>query len=208
MIIVMLGSPGVGKGTVSEILSNDLKFVHISTGELVREEIKNRTDLGKIMLEYSSKGELVPTKYITKIMKEVIEKNKDKNIILDGYPRSLEQAEELEKFAKIDKVINLVTKDEVILERLSFRRVCDTCGQIYHLKYFPPKFEGLCDNDQTRLVHRNDDKPEVIKERLKVYKTETQPLEDYYKETGILKEIDASGKPKEIAKLIKEVITI
>jgi len=205
MIIVLLGSPGVGKGTVSEILVNETDFVHISTGELVREEIKNRTELGKVMLEYSSKGELVPTKYITQIMKTKLDSLKGKDIILDGYPRSLEQAK-AEDFVKIDKVINLVTKDEVIIERLSGRRVCYQCGQIYHLKYFPPKITDVCDNDSSRLVHRTDDQPKVIKERLRVYRNETQPLEDYYKKQGILVEIDASGSPKEIAKLVKKAI--
>jgi adenylate kinase len=158
------------------------------------------------MLEYSSKGELVPTKYITNMMKDTLEKNKENIIILDGYPRSLEQAEELEKFAKIDFVINLVTSEETILERLSFRRVCYQCGQIYHLKYFPPKIQDICDNDQSKLIHRTDDMPEVIRERLKIYKSETRPLEEYYKTKGLLKEIDASGKPGDIAKLVENAL--
>jgi len=183
MNTIIFGPPGSGKGTYASFIEKKLGIVKISTGDIIREEIEKNTDLGKRMKEYANRGELVPDKIITEILKiRISEPDCMKNgFILDGYPRTIPQAQTLDKIANIDVIINLNVPDWIIIERLSSRRTCKKCEAIFNVKYVKPKVEGVCDKCGGELYQRDDDKPKVIKERIKVYQKQTQPLLKYYK---------------------------
>lgn len=202
----MLGKPGVGKGTIAKLMQKDYGFVQLSAGDLIRLEIKSKSAIGKRIKPIVASGKLIADKITAQLVKKALTKLKNKNIIFDGYPREILQAKMLEKIAKVDLVINLEAQDKIIIDRLSGRRICPKCSAIYHIRNQPPKKAGVCDKDKTKLITRDDDKPSVIKERLKVHKTQTKPLINYYAKKGILKNIDASDNPKRIMKLIKNII--
>ena len=210
MRLVLLGPPGAGKGTYASRLTVKLGVPHISTGDMVREEIKKQTDLGRKIKEYSDRGALVPDEIIIKLLANRLRKSDcDKGFILDGFPRTISQAEALEKIAKIDLVINLNVPDEIIITRLSNRLVCSKCGAIYNLLTLKPKREGICDKCGGRLYQREDDKPEVIKERLDVYRRQTAPLIEYYNNKGLLRNVsceDLMTPPDVMVEKIIEII--
>ncbi|MBW2976936.1 adenylate kinase [Candidatus Woesearchaeota archaeon] len=199
MNLVLLGPPGVGKGTVATKLSKELGIPHIATGDMLRENVANKTKLGLEAKSYMDKGLLVPDETVIEIVKERLKRDDcAKGFILDGFPRTINQAEEIGRATKIDTVINLQTNDKVIIGRLSKRRICRKCGFIYHLLYIKPKKGGICDKCGSELYQRNDDKAEAITERLEVYRKQTEPLIGYYKNKGILADVDASGTPEEV----------
>ena len=182
MRFIIFGPPGAGKGTYAYMLASKLEIAKISTGDIIREEIKGNTDLGKRIVDFVTRGKLVPDEIVIAVLKEEIDKpSSRKGFILDGYPRTIEQAKALDKIEKIDAVIRLVVPEWVIIERLSNRRTCKNCGAIYNVKYLKPKKLGICDTCGGELYQREDDKPEVIKERLRVYEAQTQPLINYYR---------------------------
>lgn len=203
MKIILLGAPGSGKGTVAEKLEKDFNLKHLSAGELLREEVKKETTIGKDIKKIIEKGNLVPDQFVVELIKLEV-KGKD-GYILDGFPRSIKQAEAIEE-QEIDAAIYLEVPEEVIVERLSGRRVCETGEHGYHIKYLPPKKEGICDHDGTKLVRRKDDDPEIIKERFSVYHKTTEPLVSHYKDKGILKTVDGSLSPEAVYEAVKEVI--
>jgi len=183
MQLIIFGPPGSGKGTYASRLGLRLGIASVSTGDLFREAIRQGTDLGRRVADFLNRGELVPDEITIQVLKERISRPDCKRgFILDGYPRTLEQARALDKVAKIDVIIRLIVPEWIIVERLSNRRVCRNCGAIYNLKYLKPKREGVCDKCGGELYQREDDTPQVIKERLKVYERQTQPLIDYYKD--------------------------
>ncbi len=183
MKLIMFGPPGSGKGTYASRLGSRLKIASVSTGDLFREAIKLGTDLGGRVAGFLNRGELVPDEITIEVLKERISRpDCKKGFILDGYPRTLEQARALDKVVRIDAIIHLIVPEWIIIERLSNRRVCRNCGAIYNLKYLKPKREGVCDKCGGELFQREDDTPKVIKERLKVYERQTRPLIDYYKD--------------------------
>lgn len=183
MRFIVFGPPGAGKGTYASRLARELKIAVISTGDIFRDEIKRNTDLGRKVAEFLNRGELVPDKIVTVVLAERMRTPDSKHgFILDGYPRTIEQAKALETITKVDAVIRLIVSEWIIVERLSNRRVCKKCGAIYNLKYLKPKRLGTCDNCGGELFQREDDKPNVIRERLKVYEAQTQPLIEYYKD--------------------------
>lgn len=195
MNIIMLGAPGAGKGTIASQMKDRYHLPHISTGEIFRENIKNNTELGKLAKTYIDKGALVPDDVTTDMtIKRLMESDCNDGFILDGFPRNNAQAIGLDKeFEKLNKKIDLVilvdATDKQITERLSGRRVCESCGATYHIVNMPPKKEGICDKCGAKLIHRKDDTEEVVLDRLRTYHEQTQPLIDYYKEKKVLKRV-------------------
>ena len=196
MIIIMLGAPGTGKGTVAGMLQEKLGIKQVSTGDIIRKNIKEQTELGKLAEQYISKGQLVPDDVTIKIVEDRLnEPDVQNGIILDGFPRTVKQAEALDKILeekgkKVDKVINLTTPEEEIIERIVNRRVCSNqeCKAVYNIVLHPPKVEGICDKCGSPLKQRADDSdPEAIKRRLEIYEEKTAPLVEYYQEKGVLK---------------------
>jgi adenylate kinase len=203
MNLVFLGPPGAGKGTIASALKEKLSIPHISTGDLFRSAIKNETELGKKVKEILASGNLVPDSVTIDMVKErLTDDDTKKGYILDGFPRTIFQADELQKMAKIDHVINFDLDTESVVKRLSGRRVCKSTGKTYHILYNPPKVEGVDDETGEPLIQRDDDKEEAILNRLEVYKKETEPLIAYYKDKGMLQTIDASSSPKEVLQLV------
>ena len=182
MNLILLGAPGAGKGTQAEAICKEYSIPAISTGNILREAVKNGDELGLKAKSYMDLGKLVPDQIVIDILKERIQKDDCKNgFVLDGFPRTLPQAEALDKMKiKIDKVVDINVPDEVILERLSGRRVCQKCGATYHIQNKKPKVDGVCDFCGDKLVKRKDDNVETIKDRLKVFHEQTEPLKEYY----------------------------
>ncbi|MBQ3848516.1 MAG: adenylate kinase [Clostridia bacterium] len=212
MIVIFLGAPGAGKGTQSLRAANAAGVPHISTGDIFRENIKNKTELGKLAESYISKGALVPDDVtVSLIEKRTHEKDCEKGFILDGFPRTSNQAKLFGRLLKKDKkelsvVINLDIKDEALLDRLVKRRVCPKCGASYHLTSLKPKKDGICDECGTALVQREDDREEVILQRLATYHEQTQPLIKYYKRKKLLVNIDGDRPVDTILKEVMKVI--
>jgi adenylate kinase len=203
MNIVALGQPGVGKGTYIDILVEKYKIPHISTGNMFREEIKKNTEFGRKVSSFVNNGELVSDELtISMLKKRLSEKDCKNGFFLDGFPRTIPQAETLEKIVKIDKVLNFVASEEIIIDRLSGRRTCRKCGATYHIRNVPPKVEGICDKCGGELYQRKDDTLEVIKMRNKEYLKKTKPLIDFYKKRGLLVNIDASPPIEEAEKKV------
>ncbi len=183
MRFIIFGPPGAGKGTYASRLGRELKIAVISTGDIFRDEVKRNTDLGREVAEFLNRGELVPDEIVIDVLvKKIRMPNSKHGFILDGYPRTIEQAKALDRLAMIDVVILLIVPEWIVVERLSNRRVCKKCGAIYNLKYLKPRRLGTCDNCGGELFQREDDKPRVIRERLRVYEAQTQPLIEYYKD--------------------------
>ncbi len=208
--IVLLGPPGSGKGTYASRLTSILRVPHISTGDMVRDEINAQTEIGRVIKEYSDLGELVPDEVIIRLLKERLKRSDcERGFILDGFPRTIQQAEALDGISKIDLVLNLNVPDEVIIQRLSNRIICRRCGAIYNKLTLKPKRDYICDNCGGELYTREDDRPEVIQERLNVYRKSTEPLIEYYKKKGLLKDVhcdDLMTPPEEIVEDIKSII--
>jgi len=189
MRIILLGAPGAGKGTQAVILSERFNIPHISTGDIFRSNIKNNTELGKNVKEYIDKGLLVPDELTIDIVKDRInESDCSDGFILDGFPRTIQQAQELDNILRsmdieLDCVLNINVSDEKIIRRLSGRRVCE-CGKTYHAQNNPPKQEGVCDSCNRKLFQRNDDREETVIQRLETYHQQTEPLIGYYKNSG------------------------
>jgi len=193
MNIILLGGPGVGKGTYATKLKKIYNIPHISPGELFRQHMKNQTDIGKQIKQFMDSGNLVPDEITISMVKERLAEDDAKNgYLLDGFPRTIPQADALATFAKIDVVINFFAEESVTIARLSGRRTCKKCGEIFHLRNIIPKQEGICDKCGGELYQRADEKEEVIKERLEIYEEKTKPLVEYYKNKGLLQKVDAN----------------
>ena len=196
MNLILLGAPGAGKGTQAEVICDKLSIPAISTGNLIREAIKNQTELGMAVKQYIEAGQLVPDDVVIQMVKERLAKDDCKNgFILDGFPRTVPQAEALDKMGIIiDKVIDIEVRDEEITKRLSGRRVCEGCGASYHTAFKPTKVEGICDKCGAKTVLRTDDHPDTVKERLNVYHAQTEPLIAYYKAQGKLYPVEGQDE--------------
>ena len=196
MKIIMLGAPGAGKGTQAKKIAAKYAIPHISTGDIFRANIKNNTELGQKAKTYMDKGELVPDELVVDlIMDRFKEADCANGYVLDGFPRTIPQAEALDKALSdngesVDYAINVEVPDENIINRMSGRRACVGCGATYHIQFNPTKVEGICDACGEKLILRDDDKPETVKNRLSVYHEQTQPLIEYYSGKGVLKEVD------------------
>lgn len=210
--IILLGPPGSGKGTQAKLLSKKYSIPHIAMGDILREEVAKKTPLGKKVNVYMSKGELVPDEIVIEVLKKRLQEADCVNgFILDGFPRTLNQAKALDNMLnelnlKIDAVIYIDVPDEEIMKRLSLRRTCKVCGRIYNLHYNPPKQDGKCDVCGGELIIRDDDKPEVIKNRLKVYNDQTKPLVNYYETHKLLIRINGVDPiDKVFRQIVKEL---
>lgn len=211
MRMVLLGPPGAGKGTHAKVLKEKYGLAHLATGDILRRNIKQGTGLGVQARATIEKGELVSDNLVNEMMfAEIKEISQGKGFILDGYPRTLGQAEALEKFLNqagtpLDLVLNFETSEKVILDRLSGRRVNPTTGRVYHVRNMPPKKEGICDETGEALIQRKDDKPETVLHRLKVYNEETSPLIQFYQQRGLLQNIPGDYDVPELQPIITKL---
>lgn len=209
MKLVILGPPGAGKGTQAEYIVKRYNIPHISTGDIFRENIKNNTELGKKAKSYMDKGLLVPDDLVIALVEDRLNKDDAKGgFLLDGFPRTVAQAVSLDSILdknedKLTKVINISVDPEILIERAVGRRVCKTCGMTYHVKFNPPKEEGVCDKDGTKLIQRDDDTEETVKTRISVYFDQTAPLIDYYRAQNLLIDIDGA---KDIDKVFDDIV--
>jgi adenylate kinase len=212
MRLLLLGGPGAGKGTQAKIISQRLGIPHISTGDIFRENVRNSTALGKQVADILNEGRLVPDNITNDIVKDRLQKDDCKNgYILDGYPRTIEQAQFLDKYLsgigqKLDYVINIDTSDDCIITRLSERRSCPICGRVYHLVNTPPAKEGVCDSCGGTLIQREDDREDTVRDRLDIYHRQTEPLIRYYSESGILVSVDGERRVEPILVDIYRII--
>lgn len=212
MKIIMLGAPGAGKGTQAKMIAEKYSIPHISTGDIFRANIKNGTELGKKAKSYMDKGQLVPDELTLDLIMDRFKADDCKNgYVLDGFPRTIPQAEVLDNALnelgdKIDYAIDVDVPDENIIKRMSGRRACLSCGATYHIEHIPPKTEGICDTCGQELVLRDDDKPETVKNRLNVYHEQTQPLIDFYTAKGILKTVDGTVDMKDVFGAIVSIL--
>jgi adenylate kinase len=208
-IIIFLGPPGAGKGTQAERLAEDLKIKKISTGDILREAVAKGTELGQRSKSYMERGELVPDEIILGIIEEAI--NDEEGFILDGFPRNINQAKALDemlsrKGLNITHVIFLDVPDEEIIKRIAYRRVCLNCGTVYNLIFNPPKEDEICNNCGSKLVQREDDREEVVRKRLEVYRDSTEALVKIYEERGVLRRINGVGDREEVFRRIREAL--
>ena len=211
MKIIMLGAPGAGKGTQAKKIADKYSIPHISTGDIFRANIKEGTELGQKAKGYMDQGLLVPDELVVDLVVDRVKKEDCKNgYVLDGFPRTIPQAESLdaalaELNEKIDYALNIDVPDDNIINRMSGRRACVGCGATYHIKYNPTKVEGVCDACGEKLILRDDDKPETVKNRLSIYHEQTQPLIDYYNKAGVLAEVDGT---KDMEDVFKDIVNI
>ena len=212
MKIIMLGAPGAGKGTQAKMIAEKYSIPHISTGDIFRANIKNGTELGKEAKKYMDQGLLVPDELTVKILLDrVAQPDCTNGYVLDGFPRTIPQAEVLDKALnelgdQIDYAINVEVPDENIIRRMGGRRACLNCGATYHIEHIPPKAEGICDTCGKELVLRDDDKPETVKNRLEVYHNQTQPLIEFYSAKGVLKNVDGTVDMKDVFAAITAIL--
>lgn len=204
MKIIFLGAPGAGKGTQAEIVAEKFGIPTVSTGNIIREALKNGTEMGLKAKSFIEAGQLVPDEVVIGIIKERLAKDDCKNgFILDGFPRTIPQAEALDAMGiSIDKVVDIEVPDENIMERMTGRRVCGTCGASYHLMFKKPLKDGICDSCGGELVQRKDDAPETVSDRLKVYHEQTEPLKDFYGKAGKLSVVEGLGTVSEITERV------
>jgi adenylate kinase len=202
--LVLLGPPGAGKGTQAERLVSDFDLPYYATGDILRQAVKDGTPLGKEAEDFMNKGELVPDELICKVIMERIDQPEAADgFLLDGFPRNTEQADILEKALEeraraLTCVLLIDASDDEVIKRISGRRVCVKNGHVYHVDFDPPKHEDVCDQDGSRLIQRDDDKPETVKRRLDVYHAQTKPLIEYYEARGVLRRFDGSRSPSEV----------
>lgn len=199
MKLILLGAPGAGKGTLAKKLIDKYNLPQLSTGDMLRTAVKESTKLGKKAKSFMDSGALVPDQLVIDIIAERLKQKDCKNgFILDGFPRTIAQADALGRIAKVDHVISLDIKDEVVVHRLSGRRTCKACGAIFHIENLKPKVSGKCDSCKGELYQRDDDKEETIRNRLKTFNSQTKPLIDYYSKKNLLVNLDAEQEPDKV----------
>lgn len=212
MNVLIMGPAGAGKGTMSDLILKEYDIPHISTGDMLRANVANHTDLGNKAKAYMDAGKLVPDEVINAMVEDRLQQpDCQKGYLLDGYPRTLVQAKEFERIAaKIGKpvecVLGLEVDFEVLKDRITGRRICPKCGATYHIHNFPPKIEGVCDNCGEKLVQRSDDTVEKLTKRMEEYEKSTKPVIDFYDQKGLVTHLDASGKPEAVFGAIKEAL--
>lgn len=210
--IVLLGPPGAGKGTQAQVISHEMNLAHISSGDLFRENLKNQTELGKLAQGFMNRGELVPDDVTIAMVRDRISRpDCQDGALLDGFPRTPAQADALAEMLgtmsqKVDSVPYISVPAEELIERLGGRWTCPTCGRVYHEKYNPPQKPGVCDVDGVKLIQRDDDKAETVERRIHVYMDQTSPLIEYYRQKGLLVEVDGTQSIDDVSKDILKAI--
>jgi len=208
MKLIFLGPPGAGKGTLAALISKEYSIPQISTGDIFRDAIKRETDLGKKVKEIVGRGDLVPDELTVSLVKERLSQpDAQKGYILDGFPRTIPQAEALGTFQKLDAVVDFAIDDALVIERLSGREICKNCGAIYHVKNMPSKVKGVCDKCGGPTYTRPDDSLESIKNRLEVYRKQTEPLIAYYGKKNLIRKIDSSKSPEDTHGQIRKALS-
>lgn len=207
MRVVLLGAPGAGKGTHCKKIVDRYGLLHLSSGDILRRERAEGTELGKKAQSYMDAGTLVPDELIVEMMSKAIKGAPDRGFVLDGFPRTVRQAEALDRAlakddSSIDVVVNLQVGDDIVVDRITGRRSCPKCGAVYHVKNMPPKNEGICDHDGEALVQRPDDTAEVVKNRLATYYEQTEPVVSYYKAKRDVRDVPADGDPDAVAAVL------
>lgn len=206
--VVFLGPPGAGKGTQAARVARELGVPHLSTGDILRAEVAAKSPLGEKADGYMRAGRLVPDDLVLEMLRARLDRpDARQGYLLDGFPRNLAQAEALEKFSSVERVVSLDVSPDLIVRRLSERWTCPKCQSVYNLTTKPPKVPGVCDLDGTPLVQRPDDRAEAVTTRLKVYAEQTAPLLDYYRQRRLLRSVDASGTPDEVTERIRRVLS-
>lgn len=211
--LILLGPPGSGKGTQGERLQEDLELPYYATGDILRAAVKDETDVGLKAKEYMDRGDLVPDEVLIGIIADRLENGEaDHGFILDGFPRTAPQAEALDaKLHELGRALTAVilidSSDEEIVRRLSGRRVCVDESHVYHVEFNPPKSEGVCDIDGSKLITRDDDKPDVVRHRLEQYHDKTAPLIDFYKKQGLLNRVEGGESPEKVEEAIRKLIS-
>jgi adenylate kinase len=212
MQVILLGPPGVGKGTQAARIASEFGIAHISTGDMFREAVAAGTELGKTARKYMAAGALVPDEIVIGMVEERLGRpDTQKGFLLDGFPRTIPQAEALERLLEklgrpVTAVVDLVADEELLISRLSGRRVCASCGATYHVENNPPRVEGVCDVCGGEVRQREDDRPEAIRERLREYSSKTAALTEHYSRAGLLESVAASGTPQEVFDLVREAL--
>jgi len=214
MYLVLIGPPGSGKGTQAKRMAEELGFVHLSTGDILREAVREGTPLGLEAKKYMEEGRLVPDEVVIGIVREKLRSPEcEKGVVFDGFPRTISQAEALDRILeelgrRLDRVVEVEVSEEEVLRRLTGRRTCRNCGAMYHVFFEPPKVEGVCDKCGGPLYQREDDKEDVIKERLRVYRKDTEPLISYYEKKGVLVKVKGEGPIEEVKQRLLEAIGV
>jgi adenylate kinase len=210
--LILLGPPGAGKGTQAQRLVEDFELPYYATGDILRQAVNEETEVGKEAKSYMDKGDLVPDELICKVIMERIDRPEaEDGFLLDGFPRNLAQAEVLEEALerrnrRLTAALLIEASDDEVIRRLSGRRICVKNQHLYHVDFDPPKREGVCDQDGSRLIQRDDDKPETVKKRLDVYREQTEPLAEHYESIGILRRFDGTRKPTEVHDHIRAAV--
>ncbi len=204
--LVLLGGPGAGKGTQAEKLVKDRGLEHLATGDILREEVEKETELGLEAKKYMDRGDLVPDELVVDMVQKRI--HRDKGYLFDGFPRTIDQADALKEVVDLDLVLYIKIDSEEAVRRLSARRVCSDCGRIYNKNFKKPEQEGVCDECGGELYRRDDDKPQVIRDRFETFLDETAPLIDYYSDKGLLAEINGEQGPDEVYEEVKSSLAV
>jgi adenylate kinase len=205
--ITLIGPPGSGKGTQSLQLKNTYAVSHVSSGDVLRNEVERGSDFGKKVKHYMDKGEIGPAELITEVILDFVDTNCQDGFVLDGFPRTVYQAEELQKRQDLNSALFISVSENDIVNRITGRRICNNCNRIFHVVYNPPKNPGICDDCQSQLIQRSDDNKETVINRMRVFNEETKPVLDYYKQAGLLKTIDGKASPKSVFNEIEAILS-